>query len=152
MDGRALLVAGLLSALPCPVRADHYATLGVPRTASSSTIKQAYKKQALLCHPDKIGKGDANAAEERFRRVQEAYEVLSDKRSRTIYDLQRQQGGMPSGTGSFDHQQHPQDPAHDFPGRAFFFTTGGAPHVQPFAFNSAFAAHRPPAVLTQAVR
>uniref|UniRef100_A0A7S0JGC7 J domain-containing protein n=1 Tax=Calcidiscus leptoporus TaxID=127549 RepID=A0A7S0JGC7_9EUKA len=87
------LVLVLLTALAC---ADHYATLGISRTADASAVKRAYKKQALQCHPDKVV-GDTGAAAKRFQRLQEAYEVLGDERQRRIYDAQQAGGGFQRG-------------------------------------------------------
>jgi curved DNA-binding protein len=63
---------------------DYYATLGVPRTASQADIKKAFRKLARQHHPD-ANKGNA-AAEQRFKEVNEANEVLSDPEKRKLYD------------------------------------------------------------------
>lgn len=63
---------------------DYYDTLGISRTANDSEIKSAFRKQARKHHPD-VNPGDANA-EERFKEVNEAYEVLSDSEKRKLYD------------------------------------------------------------------
>ena len=65
---------------------DYYDTLGVKRTADPGAIKQAYRKLALEWHPDRhAGEGQA-AAEQKFKQVAEAYEVLSDPEKRNQYD------------------------------------------------------------------
>ncbi|MGQ9863787.1 MAG: molecular chaperone DnaJ [Bacteroidia bacterium] len=63
---------------------DYYAILGVPRDADLETIKRVYRKLALQYHPDK-NPGD-KTAEERFKEINEAYEVLSDPQKRRQYD------------------------------------------------------------------
>ena len=65
---------------------DYYEALGVPRTATEKEIKTAYRKLARLHHPD-LHQGDAKkAAEEKFKTINEAYEVLSDQDKRSKYD------------------------------------------------------------------
>jgi curved DNA-binding protein CbpA len=62
---------------------DFYDVLGVPRTASSHDIKEAYRTLALEYHPDR---NPSPEAEERFKDISEAYSVLSDPQKRTLYD------------------------------------------------------------------
>jgi DnaJ-class molecular chaperone len=68
---------------------DYYKILGIPRNASEDDIKKAYRKLALKYHPDK---NKAPGAEEKFKEVAEAYEVLSDKRKRDIFDQCGEEG------------------------------------------------------------
>jgi molecular chaperone DnaJ len=63
---------------------DYYQTLGVPRNASQEEIRKAYRRLARKYHPD-VNPGD-KSAEEMFKRIQEAYDVLSDPKKRQMYD------------------------------------------------------------------
>src|SRR3989304_659105 len=63
---------------------DYYQTLGVPRNASDKEVRAAYRKAARKSHPD-VNPGD-KTTEARFKEIQEAYEVLSDKDKRSKYD------------------------------------------------------------------
>lgn len=63
---------------------DLYQTLGVSRDASKDDIKKAHRKLAIKYHPDK--NPDDKAAREKFKRIQEAYDVLSDEEKRAAYD------------------------------------------------------------------
>ena len=64
---------------------DYYKVLGVPKTAAEKDIKSAYRKLAKKWHPD-ANAGNAKEAEERFKEISEAYEVLGDKEKRRKYD------------------------------------------------------------------
>src|ERR1051325_1035258 len=63
---------------------EYYETLGVPRKANADDIRKAYRKLARKYHPD-LNPGD-KSAEDRFKNVQEAYDVLSDSKKRQMYD------------------------------------------------------------------
>lgn len=71
---------------------DYYEVLGVSRDATAEQIKKAYRKMAMKVHPDVAP--DADSAE-KFKEVQEAYEVLHDEHKRAVYD----RGGDPNGRG-----------------------------------------------------
>ena len=87
---------------------DYYKVLDVPRNASEADIKKAYRRLAMKFHPDR-NPGDKDA-EESFKEVKEAYEVLSDEQKRAIYDQHghdgidaaRQGGGGAGGFGGAD--------------------------------------------------
>lgn len=78
---------------------DYYKVLDVPREASEADIKKAYRRLAAKLHPDR--NPDDKAAEEQFKEVKEAYEVLTDAAKRALYDqhghegLDAQRGGGP---------------------------------------------------------
>jgi DnaJ-class molecular chaperone len=78
---------------------DYYEVLGVSRDASEADIKKAYRKLARQHHPDR-NPGDKQA-EVRFKEVQEAYDVLSDKTKRTQYDRFGFAGAAGAGQGPF---------------------------------------------------
>lgn len=63
---------------------DYYATLGVDKSASEQEVRKAYRKLAKQYHPD-TNPGD-QVAEKKFKEINEAYEVLSDKDKRARYD------------------------------------------------------------------
>jgi molecular chaperone DnaJ len=70
--------------MPSATKKDYYETLGVGRSADVDEIRKSYRKLARKYHPD-LNPGD-KAAEERFKKVQEAYDVLSDDEKRKVYD------------------------------------------------------------------
>ena len=88
---------------------DYYAILGVSRSASQDEIKKAYRKLAVQYHPDK-NPGNKQA-EEKFKEINEAYDVLKDEQKRAAYDrygseafqgggFGGQQGGFSGGAGN----------------------------------------------------
>ena len=80
---RVRLIGRILSLIPYEL--NYYETLLVSRSASREEIKRAYRRLSLLYHPD-TNPDDPNAAE-RFRNIQNAYEILSDDKLRQSYDL-----------------------------------------------------------------
>jgi len=102
---------------------DYYGLLGVPKDATEEQVKKAYKKLALKFHPDR-NQGEAKKpAEEKFKEIAEAYEVLSDKQKREIYDQYGEEGlkgGVPPpGEGGFPQGFNFQGGGG--PGRTTFF-------------------------------
>uniref|UniRef100_A0A8V5GT22 Uncharacterized protein n=1 Tax=Melopsittacus undulatus TaxID=13146 RepID=A0A8V5GT22_MELUD len=97
---------------------DYYRTLGLPRGASAEDVRRAYRRQALRFHPDK---NKEPGAEERFKEVAEAYDVLSDPKKREIFDKYGEEGlkgGTPtSGSGGVPN------------GPTFTYTFRGDPHA-----------------------
>lgn len=75
---------------------DYYGTLGLQRGASDEDIKRAYRKLALRYHPDK---NKEPGAEERFKEVAEAYDVLSDPKKREVFDKYGEEGERPRRVG-----------------------------------------------------
>lgn len=83
------------------MKEDYYIVLGVVRTCTDDDLKKAYRKLAIQYHPDK-NPGD-KAAEESFKKVNEAYQILSDPQKRKVYDQFGHAGlGGMGGGGGFD--------------------------------------------------
>src|SRR5438552_16580724 len=80
--------------------ADFYAVLEVERTASDEEIKKAYRRLAMKYHPDR--NNGAKEAEERFKEITEAYDVLRDPQKRAAYDRYGE-AGLRGGAGGFHH-------------------------------------------------
>ncbi|WP_374587575.1 molecular chaperone DnaJ [Ideonella dechloratans] len=78
---------------------DYYEVLGLAKGASEDEIKKAYRKLAMKHHPDRNQGDDAKAAEEKFKEVKEAYEILSDEQKRAAYDQYGHAGVDPNGGG-----------------------------------------------------
>ncbi len=110
---------------------DYYEVLGIDKGASAADIKRAYKKQAARHHPDK-NLSDKKGAEEKFKEVNEAYDVLSDERKRHVYDQygaeglkQQQQMGSGGGASAFDGMGGFPGGMGGFPGGMGGFSFGG---------------------------
>jgi len=78
------------------VKSDYYDILGVSKSASSEEIKKAYRKQALEWHPDRH-REDKEMAEKRFKEINEAYQILSDREKRSAYDQYGHSAFSPGG-------------------------------------------------------
>ena len=81
--------------------ADFYVTLGVERTAADDDIKKAYRKLAMTFHPDR--NGGSKEAEEKFKEITEAYDVLRDPQKRATYDRYGEAGLRGGGGGAYHH-------------------------------------------------
>jgi molecular chaperone DnaJ len=105
---------------------DYYDLLGVPKKASAKDIRTAFRKLARKYHPD-LNPGD-KSSEEKFKQLQEAYDVLSDTKKRQMYD----QYGFysdnipPGGPGGGGHEQDSEGVNFDFGG----FDFGGGSGAQ----------------------
>ena len=80
--------------------ADFYSILGVPKTASDDDIKKAYRKLAMTYHPDR--NNGSRDAEEKFKEITEAYDVLRDPGKRSMYDRYGE-AGLRGGAGGYHH-------------------------------------------------
>lgn len=109
---------------------DYYDVLGVSKSSSQDEIKKAYKKLAFKHHPDK-NPGMEKEAEEKFKEISEAYEVLSDSQKRARYDqlghegVKSDFGGGGFGWQNFTHQEDLEDIFGSFGGLGDIFESFG---------------------------
>ncbi len=107
-----------------PAKKDYYETLDVDRGVSKEEIKRAYRRLAKKHHPD-LNKDNPKEAEEKFKEVSEAYEVLSDSQKRANYDRYGN-AGVDFGPGGFDWSQFTRfDDVEDIFGDLFKDFFGG---------------------------
>ena len=78
-------------------KSDYYDILGVSKGASAEELKKAYRKQALEWHPDRHQGADKEAAEKRFKEINEAYQILSDPQKKSAYDQFGHEAFSPGG-------------------------------------------------------
>lgn len=114
---------------------DYYKVLEIPRNATEQEIKKAYRKMALKYHPDK---NKSPGAEEKFKDIAEAYEVLSDPQKREVFDKYGEEGlkgapRQPSAGGANFREFH-------FPEGFTSFTFHGDPRA---TFSSVFGDEDP---------
>lgn len=113
-----------------PAKRDYYEVLGIPKSATETEIKKAYRKLAIRWHPDK-NPDNKKESEEKFKEIGEAYSVLSDKNKRAAYDrygFETPGMGM-GGAGAGNFQ------GFDF--KDFDFNFGGFGNRSGFSFNDA---------------
>jgi molecular chaperone DnaJ len=132
---------------------DYYKTLGVERTASADDIRKAYRKLARKHHPD-LNPGD-KASEDKFKTVQEAYDILSDDKKKQMYDQVgfysengaaaggAGNGGPNMGFGGFDFSDFTRGAAGYGAGRARSANTGESGNFQDI-FSQWFGKHNEP--------
>uniref|UniRef100_A0A1A7ZP56 DnaJ (Hsp40) homolog, subfamily B, member 5 n=3 Tax=Nothobranchius TaxID=28779 RepID=A0A1A7ZP56_NOTFU len=103
---------------PClsikPTGKDFYKVLGVTPDSNEDEIKKAYRKMALKFHPDKNSDADA---EDKFKEIAEAYEILTDPKKRSIYDQFGEEGlknGIAPSQGNLFRNNFPSDPHATF--------------------------------------
>jgi molecular chaperone DnaJ len=113
--------------MPTVPKHDYYETLSVKRGASEEEIRKAYRKLARKYHPD-LNPGD-KSAEDRFKNVQEAYDILSDPKKRQMYDQVGfySENGFPGAGGGGTAQGHPNV---DFSGFDFSDVFRGAQQAE----------------------
>lgn len=123
-------------------KTDYYQLLGVSKNATPDELKRAYRKQALQYHPDK---NKTKEAEEKFKEINQAYEVLSDPQKKTIYDQVGREGFERGGTagagaggpfGGFGTRQGPFTYTYSTGGDGAGFDFGG--YSDPFEIFEQF--------------
>lgn len=121
-------------------KSDYYDILGVSKGASDQEIKKAYRKQALEWHPDRH-KEDKEAAEKRFKEINEAYQVLSDHDKKAAYDQFGHEAFAPGGGfggGGFPGGGPFTQTGQYGPFTYTYTTTGGSSPFAGFDFGDPF--------------
>jgi DnaJ-class molecular chaperone len=109
------------------MKKDFYEVLGVNKSASKDEIKSAYRKSALKYHPDRNKEADA---EEKFKEINEAYEVLSNDQKKTAYDQYGHTAFDPNSGGFGGHTYTQQNGPFNFT-----YTQGGDARDSDFDFG-----------------
>lgn len=116
---------------------DYYKILGVGKTASDAEIKKAFKTQARKCHPDMHPESEKAKWTEKFKDLNEAYTVLSDKQKRTIYDQVGQadyqnyaRGARPQSAGRADGGFRSNNPYQNY--QQYTYSGNGAQGFEGF--------------------
>ncbi len=120
--------------MPTTAKHDYYELLGVSRKANAKDIRAAFRKLARKYHPD-LNPGD-KSAEEKFKQLQEAYDVLSDSKKRQVYDQHGFYSDNIPGGGAAPSGD-PDDPRMNFDFGGFDFA-GGGPGAGSGASGSSF--------------
>jgi DnaJ-class molecular chaperone len=110
---------------------DYYEVLGVGKNATPDEIKQAYRKLAREHHPDMAKEGDKEAAEKRFKEINEAYQVLGDTEKRKMYD-QYGHAGVGAGAQGYGNGASGFGNGGQWGPFTYTYSTGGAGGANPF--------------------
>ena len=110
---------------------DYYKILGVGRNADSTEIKKAYKKAALKFHPDKVKQEEKEAAEKKFKEINEAYECLSDPQKKRRHDIGADMSDDEDDFSSF-FRQRSQPSRRQYSRRSGGFGAGSSGRDDPF--------------------
>lgn len=119
------------------MKKDYYEILGVSKSASADDVKKAYRKLAREHHPDMVKDGDKKQAEERFKEINEAYQVLGDAEKRKMYD----QFGH-AGPAGFNPQGGTGGPQGQWGPFTYTYSSGGNMGFDPFDIFEEFFGFR----------
>jgi len=116
---------------------DYYNILKVNRNASDEDLKKAYRRLAMIWHPDKNLNSNKSEAEAKFKQISEAYDVLSDPQKRQIYDLYGEEAlksgqvppPPPSSSGRSYSGAHHYHNSHQHPNPNFRFNPRDAEDI-----------------------
>ncbi|KAJ4890389.1 DNAJ heat shock family protein [Raphanus sativus] len=114
---------------------DYYNILKVNHNATDDDLKKAYKRLAMIWHPDKNPSARRDEAEAKFKRISEAYDVLSDPQKRQIYDLYGEEG-LKSGKFPNSHDPSSSSSSSSRPPQQFYHQhRQHPPNAASFRFN-----------------